>query len=269
MFHSFYSTVRMKLINLELMIKGTHCDKFTKINRSDESKLEMNKSIIKKSNIFVRKNSSFVTGNNCLIENSTIIIDRESDVIFGENCKIVDSKIFVTNQGTLLFGNDCLTKSEKPYFEADIEIKAGKAEFGKNSNVKGKILVNKGSLYMGDNSFLNHGSEIRCEDSITIGDYVLISYFVDIWDTNTHTLDWLGRKQEIDDGYPNTTHRKIDPDTQSVVIGNHVWIGKYTAILKGCKIGDKCIIGTRSVVTKSFPENCLICGNPAKFVKFV
>ena len=46
-----------------------------------------------------------------------------------------------------------------------------------------------------------------------------------------------------------------------MVIGDNVFIGNDVTILKGVVIGNGCTIGAGSVVTKSFPENCVIGGN--------
>jgi putative colanic acid biosynthesis acetyltransferase WcaB len=47
-------------------------------------------------------------------------------------------------------------------------------------------------------------------------------------------------------------------------IGNNVDIGANVVIIGDIEIGDNVIIGAGSVVTKSFPPNCTIVGNPAK-----
>ena len=52
-----------------------------------------------------------------------------------------------------------------------------------------------------------------------------------------------------------------------ITIGNNCFIGYGTIILPNIKIGNNCIIGAGSVVTKNIPDNSLVAGNPAKFIK--
>jgi acetyltransferase-like isoleucine patch superfamily enzyme len=52
-----------------------------------------------------------------------------------------------------------------------------------------------------------------------------------------------------------------------VVIGDNVFIGVNSIILPGVIIGNNVIIGAGSVVTKSIPNNSIVGGNPAKFIK--
>ena len=54
-----------------------------------------------------------------------------------------------------------------------------------------------------------------------------------------------------------------------IIIGNNVFIGMNSILLPNIKIGDNCIIGAGSVVTKSMPENSVICGNPAKVINSI
>lgn len=54
----------------------------------------------------------------------------------------------------------------------------------------------------------------------------------------------------------------------SIVIGNHVWIGQGVTLLKNTFVGGGSVIGTRSLVNKSFEdENIVLAGVPAKKVK--
>ncbi len=52
-----------------------------------------------------------------------------------------------------------------------------------------------------------------------------------------------------------------------IKIGDNVWLGANVIILPGISIGSNVIIGAGSVVTKSFPDNVVIAGNPAKVLK--
>lgn len=49
-----------------------------------------------------------------------------------------------------------------------------------------------------------------------------------------------------------------------VVIGENCWIGSNVTVLGGVTIGEGCVIAAGSTVTKSFPENCVLIGSPAK-----
>lgn len=74
---------------------------------------------------------------------------------------------------------------------------------------------------------------------------------------------------------PSDGHKIYDKETneiknigKSIDIGNHIWVAGNTAILKGVKIHDDCVIGLGSIVTKSTTEpNAVYAGNPAKLVK--
>lgn len=51
-----------------------------------------------------------------------------------------------------------------------------------------------------------------------------------------------------------------------VSIGNNVFIGMNSTLLKGVNVGDNTIIGANSLVTKDIPSNVVAAGNPAKVI---
>ena len=53
----------------------------------------------------------------------------------------------------------------------------------------------------------------------------------------------------------------------AITIGNNCFIGANVCITKGVTLGDHCVVGINSVVAKSFPDNSVIAGNPAKRIK--
>lgn len=108
-------------------------------------------------------------------------------------------------------------------------------------------------LEIGHKSYINHDSEIRCRERITIGNNVSIAYNVLIQDSDYHTT-------YDDNGNPK-------PQTLPIVIEDNVWIGANVIILKGVTIGEGSIVAAGSVVTKSIPSYSLAGGNPARIIK--
>lgn len=64
----------------------------------------------------------------------------------------------------------------------------------------------------------------------------------------------------------NADGKRVNP-AGDVKLGDHVWIGNQAIVLKGVTVGNNCVIGSGSVVTRKFSDNVAIAGNPAKIVK--
>ena len=109
------------------------------------------------------------------------------------------------------------------------------------------------NIHIGNNFFANFNLTILDEAPVTFGDNVFIGPNVSIY-TACHPLDAEAR---------NTCVEWAEP----VTIGNSVWIGGSATILPGVTIGDNCVIGAGSVVTKDVPANTVVAGNPAKVIK--
>ncbi|KKN02481.1 hypothetical protein LCGC14_1117250 [marine sediment metagenome] len=54
-----------------------------------------------------------------------------------------------------------------------------------------------------------------------------------------------------------------------VVLSNYVWIGYGVLILPGVTIGECCVVGAGSVVTKDVPGGSVVAGNPARVLRLL
>ena len=89
----------------------------------------------------------------------------------------------------------------------------------------------------------------------------------------------IGDHVTITNGVQFITHdggvwvfREKHPDIDligPIKIGNNVFVGLNTIIMPGVEIGDNCVIGAGSVVTKSIPSNVVAVGAPAKPIKTI
>lgn len=120
------------------------------------------------------------------------------------------------------------------------------------------IFVNQNAkLVIGDNFGIS-SSTIWCHKEILIGNNVNIGVGCIILDSDCHSLNSRFRGTPLD--VKNTKSLPIN-------IGNNVFIGMNSIIMKGVSIGNNCVIGAGAVVTKSIPSNSIVAGNPAKIIK--
>lgn len=90
--------------------------------------------------------------------------------------------------------------------------------------------------------------------SVTIGADVMFAKNIEVRGDDTHPI------------FDVRTEKRVNP-SQSIVVGEHVWIAKHAVVMGGVTIGNGSVIGFRSVVTKSIPNNCTAVGSPARVVR--
>jgi len=142
-------------------------------------------------------------------------------------------------------------------------------EIGQHTHIRGEILTfgHGGKVKIGKYCYIGEYSRIWSAKNIAIGDRVLISHNVNIFDNTTHPLSAKKRHEQflqiIMKGHP----KNIDLNENPVMIGNDVLIGCMSIILAGVTIGDGAIIGAGSVVTKDVPPYTIVAGNPARVIR--
>lgn len=111
-------------------------------------------------------------------------------------------------------------------------------------------------IRIGTDVYIGSDVYLAAVNGISIGDGCVLSDFVYINDAS-HGLD------------PESGLIMHQPLVEGgrIEIGNHCFLGLRTAIMPGVTLGDYCVVGISSVVTKSFPAYSMIAGAPARLIK--
>jgi acetyltransferase-like isoleucine patch superfamily enzyme len=126
----------------------------------------------------------------------------------------------------------------------------GKTQIGHGSKINAE---QNAYLSIGNNFQITAETSIVCHKKISIGNDCLFSWDVLIMDTDIHRI--------------KNGQGLIINEPKEVIIGNCVWLGCRTLILKGVKMADGNIITANSVITQSIEkENCIIGANPQRIL---
>jgi len=167
------------------------------------------------------------------------------------------------------YGKNLLLKGIPVIFNSS----GAKLEIGDNVTINSSFLSNLVGLYqrtiivtrsagakiiIGNNVGIS-GATIYARNAIIIGDNTLIGGNTKIIDNDFHPIDPDVRKK--------TPHEymKVKP----IEIGENVFIGCNSLILKGARIGNNSVVGAGSVVIGDIPGNCIAAGNPAKVIRYL
>lgn len=133
------------------------------------------------------------------------------------------------------------------YPSASIQIgKKALVNLGKSVSIRRNCEINarNGSqIEIGNNTFLNSGCIITAHKSITIGDNVEFGPNVLVFD-HDHKFDGGYKAREF--------------ECSEIVIGNNVWIGAGSIILRGSKIGNNAVIAAGSIIKMDVPDNSVV-----------
>lgn len=123
-----------------------------------------------------------------------------------------------------------------------------------------------GLVSVGDDSVLV-GAVFMCQQEITVGAGVVISYQVTIADSDFHPRDPALRRRDAEASAPFADHADRPPvESRPVRIGDGAWIGIGAIVLKGVQIGVGARVGAGAVVARDVPAGAAVEGNPARVV---
>lgn len=111
------------------------------------------------------------------------------------------------------------------------------------------------NIHIGDHFYGNYDMTFLDTCPITIGEHCYFGPNVGLY-TPVHPLDHVQRDADVEMGKP-------------ITIGNSAWLGGRVTILPGVTLGNNVVVGAGSVVTKSFGDNVVIAGNPARIIKTI
>lgn len=187
--------------------------------------------------VSVKGQDNQVLRSGCFLKKSRIVVrgNHNRVVLDGGFNRLTDTTIYISgdNNEIVLGRNNNLNKGE-----LWIEDQGGKIVFGNNTSMLGftHVAVTEG-------------------ESITFGDGCLFAPSVIFRVGDSHPI------------FDQTSGERVNP-ARSISVGNHVWFGNNTTILKGVQIKDGSVVATGAIVTKSPEEgNVILAGNPAKVVK--
>ena len=125
---------------------------------------------------------------------------------------------------------------------------------GDNFLIEQPFLCDYGyNIEIGENFYSNVNCVILDEAAVRFGNNVFVGPNCAFY-TAGHPLDAGLRGSGFEFARP-------------ITVGNDVWIGGNVVVLPGVTIGDGCVIGAGSVVTRDIPAACLAFGNPCRIIR--
>lgn len=117
------------------------------------------------------------------------------------------------------------------------------------------VLCSDARLTIGDQTTMVQGSiQLHETGEIVFGEDCMISSQVYVSLSDIHPI------------FDRATGQRINP-AASVHVGDHVWIGLRSMILKGARIGKGTVVAAGAIVSGEMPDHAIIAGAPARTLR--
>jgi acetyltransferase-like isoleucine patch superfamily enzyme len=140
-------------------------------------------------------------------------------------------------------------------------IREGRLEVGEHTLFEPGVWITapeQARVRIGSGTFLNQGVMVAAAELVEIGDHCMFANGCFISDAS-HRFD--------DPGRPITWQGFTSKGPTRV--GDNVWCGAHVVITSGVTVGDRCVIGANSVVTRDIPPFSLAAGAPARVLRTI
>lgn len=177
-------------------------------------------------------NGNIIIGNFSM-KNTQFDFRGKNNILFCDGVEFEDSYL-------RFGGDDSLVYLEKNRFAVKVETRTGFDS----------------TLYFGRDNYINQKVYLYATErkNIIVGNECLLSFNVYLYTCDPHLIyDFSGNRIN---------------QSKDILVGDHVWIGQNSLVLKGSELGSGAIVGGNSVISSGEKKsNCIYAGNPAKKVK--
>jgi acetyltransferase-like isoleucine patch superfamily enzyme len=135
----------------------------------------------------------------------------------------------------------------------------GRLEIGRHTVLEPQCWITiapEARVSIGEGCFLNIGTMVAAQREVTIGDHTMIA-------NGSFVSDASHRFDDPDVPVPWQGFTSKGPTR----IGSNCWLGVNVAVTTGVTIGDRCVIGANSVVTRDLPPRTIAAGVPARVIR--
>ena len=185
-------------------------------------------------------------------------LGKNSRVTIGEDVKLLNNLVIEASENSEIYiDNNVIIKH--PLIRVG---KYAKLHIGRSVNIGAFYLcINEyGTLKIGNRTTIQNGRlQTGRNRSVQIGKDCMFSWDIVILPHDGHLIYDL--KKEV---FINNTNGKCE---ESILIGDHCWIGGESVIMPNTVIGTGSVLGYRCMAKGKYPNNCVIVGQPGRVVR--
>jgi acetyltransferase-like isoleucine patch superfamily enzyme len=176
---------------------------------------------------------------------------------YGDRLKIGKNVYFPSDLELVIDENSTITIQDGSIIKGLVELRAtrnSKLTIASNCKIDKLVRIiatNGKDIFIGENSRIGLGTVFNGGESIKVGKNCLISGYVYL-QTSMHNHKLSGNI--IDNGYVYS----------AISIADGCWLGVHSVIFPGVHLSKNCVVGSNAVVNKSFSQNTIVGGIPAK-----